>query len=147
MHAPVRSPIARVFAIGNALIASALAVAVIALEARSVWLQAGAGFAAVLLLLSSFGLLKRTRWRLFALRACAWLGVAVAVGVLGAVGVWAGHAQAARAGLPPGSPLATMLALALLLPYLLLYPALQLIWAHRQERAPRGAELLLPEEA
>ena len=62
---------------------------------------------------------------------------------------WLSRYRTKDAG-PPEAALGTatpLLELALLLPYLLFYPALQLIWAHRQEQTPRGAELLLPEEA
>jgi hypothetical protein len=147
MHSAPRSQLAGFFAIGNAAIGAALVVAVLALDTRWPWVEAGAALLSLLLLLSSVGLLRGTPWRLLALRACAWSGIAAAACALLAIAVWALRMPSAREGLPLVGTATPLLELALLLPYLLFYPALQLIWAHRQEQAPRGAELLLPEEA
>lgn len=125
--------VARAFAIGNAVIASCLVVAIVRLDARS-WLIEGASALLVLLLLwSAFGLLRATRWHLLALRACAWSGLAIGLGALAVLAVATGQTSGTQDVLTATNPLAAVLGMTLLLPYLLLYPCAQLLWAHRQQ--------------
>ncbi len=128
-----RSAVAHVFAIGNAIIALGMVIAVARQEASSWLVVVPSGLLAALLLWSSFGLLRSTRWRLLALRACAWVALALGMSALAALAIAAGQWSAARGGLN-GHERTPLLVLALLLPYLLLYPCLQLLWAHRQQR-------------
>lgn len=129
-----RSPIARTFAIGNALIGLLLSFGVLVFDLRSWIVQVGAVLMAALLFASSFGLLKATRWRLLVLRVGAYLELGAAACVLAALALWAAELSEASIDLQASGTLTTLLALALLLPYLLLYPMLQLLWAHRQQR-------------
>jgi hypothetical protein len=127
-----RSAVAHVFAIGNALIAIGVVIAVAVLPATSWFVVVPSGLVVALLLWSSFGLLRSTRWGLLALRACAWIALAIGMSALATLAMAAAQWSAARGGLTD-SALTPLLGLALLLPYLLLYPCLQLLWAHRQQ--------------
>jgi hypothetical protein len=128
-----RSAVARAFAIGNALIAAGVLGALSMQDDSSTWLVAAALLLALLLLSSSIGLLRATRWRLAVLSACAWTGLGLAGCALAALAIsateWSAHAALDR----------ETLGLALLLPYLLLYPCGQLLWAHRQQQAADSA--------
>jgi hypothetical protein len=133
------SAVAKVFAFGNAIIAVAVVIAAALYEAPSRLIVVPSVLLALLLLWSSFGLLRSTRWRLVALRACAWVGLGIGATAVAALAIAAGRWSAARGGLESlegleGSVLSPMLGLALLLPYLLLYPCVQLLWADRQKR-------------
>lgn len=129
-----RSPIAQTFAIGNALIGLLLSVGALLFDLRSSIVHVGAMLMAALLFASSFGLLRSTRWRLSALRAGAYVGLCAGFCVLAALAFWAIDLSAASIRFQASGTLTTLLALALLLPYMLLYPTLQLLWAHRQQR-------------
>ena len=132
MHSS-RLAIARAFAVGNTVIAICVAVAALRLEPRS-WMVAAASTVLVgLLLWSSFGLLRATRWHLLALRACAWSGLAIGLGALAVLGFATGQFSDAGGALRASQSLTAVLGLTLLLPYLLLYPCAQLLWAHRQQ--------------
>ena len=130
-----RAITARWFAAGNALLAIVVLIALFRdLAARS-WFAIAPSFAlAALLLASSFGLLLRARWSLLALRAAAWAGLALALCALGTLAVSTFQLSRLQAGIAESSKLAPLLLLALLLPYLILYPSAQLLWVHRQRR-------------
>jgi hypothetical protein len=129
-----RLAIARAFAIGNAVIAACVVVAALRLDVRSWGIHTASALLVVLLLWSSFGLLRGTRWRLLALRATAWAGLAIGLGALAVLAVATGQTSHAEGALRATHSLTAVLGLTLLLPYLLLYPCAQLLWAHRQQR-------------
>ena len=125
---------ARAFAIGNAALALSLVIAVLKLDSRSWLIETASALLVLLLLWSAFGLLRGTRWHLLALRACAWSGLAIGLGALAVLGFETGAASTAPQALQATHSLTAVLGLTLLLPYLLLYPCAQLLWAHRQQQ-------------
>jgi len=123
------------FAVGNALLALIVLLALFRDSGARSWIAiAPALLLAALLLASSIGLLCSTAWSLLALRASAWVGLALGACALAALAIFAFQVSQLRVGLDEGSALAPVLLLALLLPYLILYPSAQLLWAHRQHR-------------
>ncbi|HEX4355552.1 MAG TPA: hypothetical protein VHZ95_21650 [Polyangiales bacterium] len=126
------STAARIFAIGNALLAIALLCGVfLALPVRFWGVDAPSVLMASLLALSSFGLLRQTAWRFRALRISALCELAVglvaiasmvlAISYLGGI-----HGEVGRSGL-----VIALVGSALLIPYLIIYPSLQLVWLGR----------------
>lgn len=125
--------VARAFAVGNAVIALCVVIAVLRLDPRSWLVESGSALLVLLLLWSAFGLLRATRWHLLALRACAWIGLAIGLAALAVLAVATGQSSVAEGALRASPSLTAVLGLTLLLPYLLLYPCAQLLWAHRQQ--------------
>lgn len=127
-----------VFAAGNALIAVfALLLALRGFGHDSWPLRVSSLCVAVLLSWSAFGLARATRWRLAALRACALLELTLGLCAIATLAVAAYHLGAAAAVEGPFRPSGTLtltLGLALLLPYLLVYPAVQLLWLRRERQ-------------
>jgi hypothetical protein len=123
----------RVFALGNALLAALLVLGVFrALPVRYWAVDLPSVLLAGLLLLSSYGLLRRRAWCLRALRVCALcelvVGLSAVAALLLAVSYLGGvHGEVGRSALIVASA-----GSALLLPYLVVYPSLQLLWVQRE---------------
>ena len=126
------STAARIFAVGNALLALALVCGVfVALPVRFWGVDGPSVVLAALLVISSFGLLRQTTWRYRALRISALcelaIGLVAIAAMLLAIAYLGGiHGEVGRSGL-----VIAMVGSALLIPYLIVYPSLQLIWLHR----------------
>jgi hypothetical protein len=120
------------FACGNALLASALLAGVFgALPVRYWAVDVPSVLMAALLLISAYGLLRRRAWGMRALRISAFceLGfglAAVAALVLGVSYLGGVNGEVGRSGL-----IVSIAGSALLIPYLIAYPSLQLLWIHR----------------
>ena len=120
------------FAVGNALLALILLLVLFREAAARSWIAVAPALLLVgLLLTSSFGLLRRTSWSLLALRASAWTGLTIGACALAALSMFAFELSRFQSGVGEQSLLAPLLLLALLLPYLILYPSAQLLWANR----------------
>jgi hypothetical protein len=129
-----RSATVWAFAIGNAVLALIVLLALFRdLGARSSIAIVPSLLVAALLLASSFGLLRRTPWSLLALRASAWVGLAIGACALAALAISAFQVSP-HDDIGESSALAPLLMLALLLPYLILYPSAQLLWLHQRRR-------------
>jgi hypothetical protein len=126
-----------VFACGNALLAVALLVGVFgALPARYWAVDVPSVLMAGLLLLSTYGLLRRTAWGMRALQLSALceLGfglAAVAALILGVSYLGGVHGDVGHSGL-----VISIVGSALLVPYLVIYPSLQLLWIHHRATQP-----------
>jgi hypothetical protein len=126
------STAARIFAIGNALLALAIVCGVfLALPVRFWGVDVPSVAMASLLAISSFGLWRRSAWRLRALRISALCELAVGLSAIAAMllaisylgGI---HGEVGRSGL-----VIALVGSALLIPYLIVYPSLQLVWLQR----------------
>jgi hypothetical protein len=132
---PYRSSITWAFAIGNALLAVVMLAGVFGGLGTRWWVvDVPSVGVAGLLLLSSFGLARATRWAATALRACALVELCVGLLAIAALGVSAAyfggvHGELGRSGL-----MTFILGMTLLLPYLIVYPSVQLLWLHRQQQ-------------
>jgi hypothetical protein len=121
-----------VFAAGNALLAAALLGGVFgALPVRYWAVDLPSVLMAALLLISAYGLVRRSAWEMRALRVSAScelvLGLAaVAALVLGVSYLGGVHGDVGRSGM-----VIAIVGSALLFPYLVVYPSLQLVWIHR----------------
>jgi hypothetical protein len=129
-----------VFACGNALLALALLAGVFgALPVRYWAVDAPSLLMAALLLISAYGLLRRSAWGLRALQISALCELAfglaaVAALVLGVSYLGGVHGEVGRSGL-----IIAIVGSALLIPYLVIYPSLQLLWIHRATQTPACA--------
>ena len=128
------------FASINALLATAVLFGVFgALPVRYWMVDVSSALMAALLLISAYGLWRRSRWDLRALRVSAAcelaLGLsAVAALVLGVVYLGGVHGTVGRT-----ASIVAVLGTALLLPYFIIYPSLQLLWIHRATESARHA--------
>jgi MFS superfamily sulfate permease-like transporter len=123
------------FAVGNALLALIVLLALFRDPgARSSIAIIPCVLLAALLFASSFGLLRSTAWSLLVLRASAWTGLACGLCALATIAISSLQLSRIEAGIGEGRSLAPLLLLALLLPYLILYPSAQLLWVQRQLR-------------
>ena len=123
-------------AIGNAVVAVAVSLsAFVAAPVRSAWTEVPAASIAVLLLASAAGLARRAPWADRITRAAA---VATLVaGLLGTAAFTFGMTFA-RAVAGPGAgpgPRAFALGLLIIIPYLVAYPAVLLVWLASREHA------------
>jgi hypothetical protein len=123
------------FAIGNALLAVVVLAGVFGGLAMRWWVvDVPSVGLATLLLLSSFGLARATRWAATALRACAIVELVVGLIALAALGVSAAYLGSVHGELGRSGLMTFILGLALLLPYLIVYPSVQLLWLYRQQQ-------------
>lgn len=120
------------FGLTNLFTAAVLGGAVLALPMRIKLIDVPSLLIAVLLFASGVSLLANLRWalRLFTIATWALLAVGlllIAIAVLTIAFLSGVHGHWVDAGLP-----ATGLAIALLVPYTLLYPVVSLLWIYRQ---------------
>jgi hypothetical protein len=128
------------FAIGNVLLAALVLGGVFGGLGVRWWIVDVPSVAvAALLLGSSFGLARATHWAMTALRACAMvelgIGVATLAGlVISMVYLASVHGEIGRSGTTT-----LLLGVTLLLPYLVVYPSVQLLWLRRQRQFTQHA--------
>jgi hypothetical protein len=131
-------PVRLTFACANALLAIALLFGVFgALPVRYWPVDAASSLLAIVLLISAYGVLRRSAWHLRALRVSAVcelsLGLtAIAALVLGVVYLGGVHGGVGRTALT-----VALAGSAFLVPYLVIYPVLQLIWIHHTQQSTR----------
>ena len=82
----------------------------------------------------SLRMARATRWAGAALRACALVELCVGLLAVAGLGISAAyfggvHGELGRSGL-----MTFILGMTLLLPYLIVYPSVQLLWLHRQQQ-------------
>ena len=135
MPSSARDPIRLTFAIGNVLFALLLCAGVfLALPVRFWPVDVLGAALAVVLLVSAVGLWLNARWRGPALRASALAQLAIGLIVFAALALAVTYLggtynQVGRAALS-----AWIVSSVLLIPYLIVYPTLQLLWLRREER-------------
>lgn len=130
-----KSPISRTFAIGNALLAALVLWATFSgLTARDFWVDVPAVLLALMLLASSLGLLGNAPWALRLLRACASIELLIGLCAVAGLALSISYLSGTHSDLGRNGALTMTLVLALLLPYLVVYPVLQLIWVHGTQR-------------
>jgi hypothetical protein len=123
------------FAVGNALLAIVMLAGVFGGLGMRWWVvDVPSVCVAALLLLSSFGLARTTRWAAAALRACAILELVVGLLALAALGVSAAYLGSVHGELGRSGQMTFILGITLLLPYLIVYPSVQLLWLHRRKQ-------------
>ena len=126
----------RLFAVANALIAGLVAFGVFAgLQDRWLWVDAPAVLVILLLLGSSLALVRRRAWSFKVVRIAAGLvlgfGLLVVAGLTSAAVFLSGVlGETGRAGF-----IVFVTVIALVLPYLVIYPSLQLLWAFAELRS------------
>ena len=91
---------------------------------------------AAALLTASVALTANTRWQSLAVRISAWMVLGAGLALLAALALGASFLYAVSGSLGPQSTQVLTLALALDVPYLLVYPALQLWWLRGEKRDP-----------
>jgi len=127
------------FAVLNAVSASVLLLAVFALITPRFWvLDVPAALIALVELVSAAALLARSPWALRALSVAAWVTFALGLTLVSLVVITIAflrgiHTEYSLAGLT-----LTALAVALLVPYTVLLPVVQLLWLKRQSVEPRS---------
>jgi hypothetical protein len=132
-----RSLVSRTFAVGNVLLAGlVLWAAFSGLTARDLWVDGPAVVLALMLLSSSAGLLRNAPWALRMLRACASIELLIGFVAIAALALSASYLVGTHGDLGRSGALTMTLVLALMLPYLVLYPVLQLIWVYARQHAP-----------
>jgi hypothetical protein len=123
------------FAIGNAVLAITVLVGVFFGLGMRWWVvDIPSVCVAILLLLSSFGLARATRWAAAALRACAIVELGVGLIALAALGVSAAYFGSVHGELGRSGLMTFILGITLMLPYLIVYPSVQLLWLHRRQQ-------------
>jgi len=105
------------------------------LTARDLWVDLPAVLLAAMLLSSSAGLLRNAPWALRMLRACASIELLIGVVAIAALALSASYLVGTHGDLGRSGALTMTLVLALMLPYLVLYPVLQLIWVYARQHA------------
>ena len=123
------------FAIGNALLAIVMLGGVFGGLGMRWWVvDMPSVCVATLLLLSSFGLLRATRWAATALRACAMVELGVGLLAVAGLGISAAYFGSVHGELGRSGLMTFILGITLLLPYMIVFPSVQLLWLHRQQR-------------
>ena len=132
-----RSLVSRTFAVGNMLLAGLLLWAAFGgLTVRDTWVDGPAVVLALMLLASSAGLLRNASWALRLLRACASIELLIGLVAIAALALSASYLSGTHGDLGQQGALTMTLVLALMLPYLVVYPVLQLIWVYARQHAP-----------
>jgi hypothetical protein len=134
MPAMPRSRSALTFAIVNALLAIALLGGVFGALPTRFWAVdiPSAGLAA-LLLVSAIGVSTQRSWGRAALRISALCALAIGLATLAALALSASYLGGIHGELGRNGLIACIVGACLLGPYLIIYPALQLLWLHAQE--------------
>jgi hypothetical protein len=139
MSAP-RSATTWTFAIGNALLAALVLGGVFGGLGVRWWIVDVPSIAvSVLLLGSAFGLAGATRWALPALRACAVVELALGLMTLAGLVVSVVYLTSVHGEIGRSGTVTLLLGVTLLLPYLVVYPSVQLLWLHRQRQFTQHA--------
>lgn len=128
------------FASANLVLAIALLFGVFgALPVRFWPVDVAGSLIAACLMISAFGLLRRTAWSLLALRVSALCELAI--GLLTIAGLVLGVAYLGGVHGTVGRTAFTVsiLGSVFLLPYLVIYPVVQLVWIHRTAQSLRPA--------
>jgi hypothetical protein len=126
-----------VFACGNALLASALLGGVFgALPVRYWAVDAPSVLMAALLLISAYGLLRRCTWGMRALRISALCELAFGLAAIAALVLGVSYLGGVHGEVGRGGFIVSIVGSALLFPYLVVYPSLQLLWIHRATEPP-----------
>jgi hypothetical protein len=136
MTSPLDRRLARLsFATAN-LVASALVLVGVfrGLPARWWVVDAGAGVAGAVLLVSAAGLFTRARWAERATRLASFIVLALGLALVTTLALTASWLWGVYGPLGRGGAMLLVLVAALALPYLVALPALQLLWIG----APRG---------
>jgi hypothetical protein len=134
-----REAISWAFAIGNGLLAVLLCVGVFAALPQRYWVVDGSACAlAGLLSLSSFGLLRSSPWRWHVLRASALCELAIGLLAIAALALGVSYLGGIHNEVGRNAWVASIAGSALLFPYLIVYPALQLLWVHARARVDNG---------
>jgi hypothetical protein len=105
------------------------------LSARDVFVDVPAVLLAAMLVASSAGLLRNAPWALRMLRACASIELLIGLVAIAALALSASYLAGTHGDLGRSGALTMTLVLALMLPYLVLYPVLQLIWVYARQHA------------
>lgn len=130
-----RSLVSRSFAIGNVLLAAFLVWGTFGgLSARDLWVDAPAVMLALLLCASALGLLRNAPWALALLRACASIELLIGMVAIAALALSVSYLFGTHSDLGRSGALSMTVVIALLLPYLVVYPVLQLLWVYGKQR-------------
>jgi hypothetical protein len=128
------------FAVTNAFVAALLAVGIfVALPDRWFWVDAPAALVVVVLLASSFGLVSRRSWSLDLVRAAALLVLLVGLGFLGGLTLALAFLSGLIGEVGRAGVVVFALVSALVLPYLVIYPSVLLVWSSRNLQASTGS--------
>jgi hypothetical protein len=132
--------VSRAFAIGNGLLAVLVGVGVFAGLPVRYWVVDGsAGALAALLLLSALGLVRKSPWRWRVLRASALCELAIGLCAIAALALGVSYLGGIHNDVGRNALVASLAGSALLFPYLIVYPALQLLWVHARSRVEEFA--------
>jgi hypothetical protein len=130
-----RSLVSRTFAVGNILLAGlVLWAAFTGLTARDLWVDGPAVLLAAMLVASAAGLMRNAPWALRLLRACASIELLIGLVAIAALALSASYLVGTHGDLGQSGALTMTLVLALMLPYLVVYPVMQLIWVYARQR-------------
>jgi hypothetical protein len=128
------------FAIGNGLLAVLVGVGVFAGLPVRYWAVDGtAGALAALLLLSAIGLVRSSPWRWRVLRASALCELTIGLSAIAALALGVSYLGGIHNDVGRNALVAWIAGSALLFPYLIVYPALQLLWVHARSRVEEFA--------
>jgi hypothetical protein len=142
-----REAIAWAFAVGNGLLAVLLCIGVFGALPVRYWAVDGSTCAlAGLLALSSFGLLRSSPWRWRALRASALCELAIGLSAIAALALGVSYLGGVHNEVGRNALVAWIAGSALLFPYLIVYPALQLLWIHARVRVEAAGDRKLARE-
>ncbi len=130
-----RSIVTWAFCFGNAMIAVAIALIVfLALPARWWPVDLPTIALATLLGVSAVGVVVRTRWQLILLKVSALVCLVLGMSAIAAAGLSAAFLSGTHGDLGKNGMLIMGVVVGLLLPYLIIYPCVQLLWIHRLSR-------------
>ena len=123
------------FGVLNAFVALILVVAELAYVRPHCWpLDASAALVSSVELVSAVALLADLSWALRALRTAAWVSLVVGLVVVALVGLTMAFLAGVHGDTGYAGALVSGLVIALLVPYTIVLPALQLLWLGRQVR-------------
>jgi hypothetical protein len=134
MQSPSHDSIRRAFALGNALSAAGLVGLCAALPARYWAVDAPAIVLCALATASAIGLARKSSWWFRALRASALCELFAGLAALSALALSVSYLGGVHGELGNMTVAFWIAGSLLLLPYLVVYPALQLLWLHAQHR-------------
>ena len=128
------------FAIGNALLAALVLGFVFGALGVRWWIVDVPSVAVSGLLLgSSFGLVRASRWAWTALRACAVLELVVGLLAIAALAISVVYLGSVHGEIGQNGRLTLLIGVTLLLPYMVVYPSVQLLWLHHQRQYTKPA--------
>ena len=134
-----REAISSAFAIGNGLLAVLLCIGTFAALPVRYWPVDGlVCVLAGLLSLSSIGLLRSSPWRWHVLRASALCELAIGLIAIAALALGVSYLGGIHNDVGRNARGAAIAGSALLVPYLIVYPVLQLLWLHARSHGERG---------